>query len=216
MKIIDLSHPLTEGMPQYPGKDGPSIKDDAFFDKDNYREKLLTILTHTGTHIDAPAHMTEEGLCLDELPVQTYMGPAAVLHRKGSARGPLQGPITLEEVKVLEEDLGGVDFLLLDTGWDKYWGEEQFFQDYPCLTEEAALWLLSFNLKGVGLDTTSADPVGSKTFIIHKTLLGAGLVIVENLKGLAKLPDKGFVFSCLPLSIVKADGSPVRAAAVYI
>jgi len=79
------------------------------------------------------------------------------------------------------------------------------------LTPEAAEYLVSCNLKGIGLDCISVDGVASEMLPIHHILLGAGLVIVENLTNLSALPGDGFNFCCFPLAIEDADGSPVRA-----
>ena len=82
--------------------------------------------------------------------------------------------------------------------------------------EEAAEWLSGLGLKGVGLDTISADNPDSQTFPVHKALLSNEVVIIENLMNLEKSPDRWFTFSCLPLRFEKADGSPVRAVAIAV
>jgi len=89
-----------------------------------------------------------------------------------------------------------------------------YFSGYPVLSENAVRWLQRFSLKGVGSDTISADKAETTAFPIHKNLLSRNCIIVENLTNLDALPEDGFVFSCLPLKTVNADGSPVRAVAM--
>ena len=102
--------------------------------------------------------------------------------------------------------------MLLSSGWDRYWGETQYFKAFPTLNEEAATYLCSFNLKGIGLDMISIDPVEEERLPIHRIVLGHGMVIIENLKNLHTLPER-FFFAALPLHVKKADGAPVRAVA---
>ena len=106
------------------------------------------------------------------------------------------------------------EFLLLHTGWSRFWGTKNYFAGYPVLSAEAALWLDSFELKGLGLDTISADEADSHDFPNHNILLGSDSIIIENLMNLDVLPGKHFMFSCFPLKIDQADGSPVRAVAI--
>jgi arylformamidase len=103
---------------------------------------------------------------------------------------------------------------LIATGWDKYWGKTEYFQGFPVLDAEAAEWLVSFPLKGIGFDTISADRVDSPDYPVHTILLSNDLIIIENLRNLKMLPARFFTFSGMPLNIEDADGSPVRAVAM--
>lgn len=82
------------------------------------------------------------------------------------------------------------------------------------LSLSVARWLAAFSLKGVGTDTISVDEMASSALVVHRTFFAASLLIVENLAGLEALIGKEFIFSCLPLKIADADGSPVRAVAI--
>jgi kynurenine formamidase len=113
-----------------------------------------------------------------------------------------------------EEDLRAADFLLLNTGWDGKWGSKGYFSGFPVLTPEAAEFLAESGLKGLGVDAVSVDPAGAEDLFVHRTLLGAGMLIVENLRGLGELPAFGFTFVCAPLPLSGADGAPVRALAL--
>lgn len=89
-----------------------------------------------------------------------------------------------------------------------------YFSDYHVLSLEAANWLTQFGLKGLGLDTISADEVEARDLAVHKIFLRNDTVIIENLANLGELPCNRFIFSCFPLNFENADGSPVRAVAI--
>jgi kynurenine formamidase len=207
MKAIDLTQLISPDMPVYPGTEGPRITDATSIERDGFAEKLITMYSHTGTHIDAPAHMIPGAFTLDQFQVGTFLGKAIVIEVPASTGGV----IGLDLLEAQAVRLQGCDFLLFNTGWDTRWGQDSYFRDFPVLSEEAARWLSGHDLKGLGFDCISVDAVGSTDMNIHKILLGAGLVIVENLCNLAALRDKSFTFSCLPLRIPDSDGSPVRA-----
>jgi arylformamidase len=106
------------------------------------------------------------------------------------------------------------DFILLHTGWSRFWSKEDYLLGFPSLDLEAAKYLSDFALKGVGVDAISFDHPDSKDFPVHKILLSAGFVLIENLTLIENLPIEGFVFSCFPLKIKHGDGSPVRAVGI--
>ena len=210
MRIVDLSHALEPDMPLYPGTMAPRFTETAAIETDGYREKRISLGVHTGTHVDAPAHLIRGAKSLDRLPVETYCGEALLVDV--SAHG--KPSVTLDDLLFHQDVLGNLPFLLLRTDWSRYWGNAQYFTGYPTLTPAAARWLAGTGVKGVGLDTLSADPLDAPGLAIHHILLGAGMIIVENLTNLSALPAAGFIFSCLPLKIRDADGSPVRAVAM--
>jgi len=206
--VLDLTHTLTEGMPVYPGTEPPRIQPANTVAKDGFAEKLLSMYSHTGTHIDAPAHMLEGGPTLDQLGAGHFVGTACVLDAVGRTE------IGLPELQAQATLIEGCDFVLFHTGWSRLWGQEAYFSDFPVLSREAAGWLAGRGLKGVGFDAISVDPVGSVDFENHHLFFGAGMISIENLTGLAALAGTRFLFSCLPLKIAEADGSPVRAVAI--
>lgn len=211
MKVIDLSHSIHSNMPYYPGTEPPILEDANKIEIDGFAEKKLTFYSHTGTHIDAPAHMLKEGQVLDNYDIGYFVGKAGVIDL-----GDMNTyKITKEALEEYEDYISSLEYLILKTGWDKYWGEENYFNNYPVLTTKAIKWLNdNFNLKGIGVDTISVDEVNSSRFPIHYEILGSGKIIIENLTNLDILVNKKFILSCAPFKIVKADGSPVRAIAI--
>lgn len=114
----------------------------------------------------------------------------------------------------MEARIKDSDFLLIHTGWDKKWKTDDYSGSFPVLSVAAANYLTSLNLKGVGVDAISVDPIDSSEMPVHHALLGAGMILAENLKNLSELPESGFYFSAFPLKIKEADGSPIRAVAI--
>ena len=207
MKTFDLTHPITTGMPVFPGTEPPIIEQATTIEKNGFAEKCLRFYSHTGTHLDAPAHILPDGATLNELTIDNYIGQALCISVSKNVIDP-------DCLKPFITDMASVDFVLFETGWSRYWGEKKYFQGYPVLNEKAAEMLCNFNLKGVGFDTISADREDSEALPVHKILLKK-MIIVENLKNLARLKGQQFFFSCLPLKITNGDGSPVRAIAIY-
>jgi len=206
MEFIDLTHMMETDMPVFPGIDPPVFTNDFTIEKHGFREKNLNMYSHTGTHMDAPAHILENGRTLDELSLSQFYG-------KGIVIKTTEPVINADFLRQFEKALGSTDFILLNTGWPKYWGTESYFENFPVLSTDAAEYIASFSLKGFGVDTVSVDPAGSTELPVHNILLKKGMVIIENLVNLEKLPDMDFTFLAFPLKIKQGDGSPVRAVA---
>ncbi len=209
MTVFDLTHPIAQNMPVYPGTEPPTITTECSIDEVGFLEKKITMYSHTGTHVDAPTHLLKNHNTLDMLKIDHFYGSAFLLHHDDST----VKSIGVNLLQPYQDKIQAVDFLLLHTGWSQYWGFKQYFADYPVLSLEAAHWLGRFGLKGFGLDTISADPVDSQDYPVHKALLQNNIIIIENLANLQDLPCNHFDFSCFPLSMADAEGSPVRAVA---
>lgn len=209
MKPVDLTHTISPVMPVYPGTEPPVFTTGCSLEEIGFLEKKITLYSHTGTHVDAPAHLLKGRKTLDMLPIDHFYGPALLLNfDKVSTK-----TIEIKDLEPYRDSIKEIDFLLLHTGWSRYWGSDRYFTHFPVLSTEAAHWLSDFPLKGLGLDTISADPADSKEYFVHKVLLEKDIIIIENLAHLADLPDEQFQFSCFPMSFEDADGSPVRAVA---
>ena len=209
-RVIDLSHPIETGMPVFPGTPPVKVISLHRFQQDGFNEQKLELTTHTGTHLDTPFHLLEEGNNLDTLPVERFMGSCLKVDCR---RLPAGATIPLDLLQPLEDQIRTVDFVLFHTGWSRFWGTPSYAAGFPVPGAEAATFLASFDLKGLGIDALSFDPADSADLPAHHILLGKGLVLVENLVHLEQLPDTGAVFCCFPLRLAGGDGSPVRAAA---
>jgi kynurenine formamidase len=208
MKILDLTHKIAQIMPVFPGTEPPVVELSCTIEEHGFLERKISIYSHTGTHIDAPAHMIAGGTPLDGFSVEKFLGKACVYRHGTTGRN-----ITVQDLSLVGVCLISSDFLLIATGWDRFWGDPEYFGEFPVLEAETARWLVQFNLKGIGVDVISADAMHSTDFPVHRILLGKDMVIVENLKNLTAITGNTCSFSCLPLNLSEADGSPVRAVA---
>ena len=210
MKIIDLTQTISEKMPVYPGTEQPIFSPSSTFAKDGFQETFLQMVSHTGTHLDAPGHMFEQGATLDQLSIEQFCGMGVIIDAT-SCHG---GEIPLSVIEPYGGKMRLCQFVLLKTGYDRYWGKEHYFDGYPLLTAEAAEYLAGQEqLTGVGIDAISFDKIDSNDFPIHKTLLSTGKILIENLTNLDGIWGNMAMISVLPLKYSHADGSPVRAVA---
>jgi len=209
MEIIDLTHTISSGMPVFPGDTPPVIETKAAVEPDGFALRRLELGSHTGTHIDSPAHLLLHAPTLDRIPPDRFIGKGSVIDLTTTETTTIE----IAHLQPHEELFKNSDFILFRTDWSRFWGEEKYYGKFPVLSIEAALWIHSFELKGIGIDAPSVDETLSTDCPVHKILLER-LVIIENLTNLKHLPQTGFTFSCLPLKYENADGSPVRAVGI--
>lgn len=200
MRFIDLSVPINENTPVYPGDPKTKIEPMGIFDKDGYEDSYVCVGTHAGTHIDAPRHMVKGGKSLDEIPVEQFVGRGVYI--KVSNKN-----YNLEQVK--QADIRKGDIVLFHTGMSDVYHSKEYFGDYPAITEDIANYLISKKVKVVGVDTCSAD---HEPFTVHRILLRNNVLIIENLTNLEQLEGKEFKIYALPIKL-EIDGAPARVIA---
>lgn len=213
-EVVDLSHPLDDDTPVYPGDPVARFTSAATVAADGYNVLHVRMGSQTGTHVDAPYHFLDDGPRIDEVPLEYFLGPAVVADVRGK---PPHGRIEWADLQPCAHLLAPGRILLLRTGWDEHWGTDAYF-DHPYLTGDAAARVVAAGVRTVGLDALSLDEtvVGGTPadgFAAHLEVLGAGGVIVENLRNLGAVPQVDPVVSVLPLRLAGADGAPVRAVA---
>lgn len=212
MKIIDLTHTITEDMPVYPGTEPPRLHPANTVEKDGFKETLLNLYSHTGTHMDAPSHLFAGRTMLEAMPVAQFVAKAVVVDCRDLPPG---GSITMERIDAVRERADGAELLLFNTGWDRLWGTDAYFDGYPCMTEEVAQYVAASGKKGVGIDAISVDPIDSSSLPRHRQLLANhDIVIIENLTNLHLIGPGLFTLCALPLKYRDSDGAPVRAIAM--
>jgi kynurenine formamidase len=203
MEIVDLTHPLRDGLDVYPGDPGVSLKTFREVADGGYHLSLLTTGLHIGTHLDAPRHVFDEGAGVDRLDLRRLVGPARVVDVAGET-------IAASSVDL---DLDGLEpgaRLLFRTGWSSRFGTPDYFGHYPDLDLELARELVAREVALVGLEQPSVH--GTLHREVHEVLLEREVAIVEGLANLDRLPREVFL-ACLPLPFAGADGSPCRAVA---
>ncbi len=212
MKIIDLTHTISENMPVYPGTEGPKLEVPYSYEEWGFKETRLNMFSHTGTHMDAPAHLFEKRTTLDAMPIEQFVGKGLVIDCSDLVEGQ---KITMNYIEKVQEKADQAEFIIFYTGWDRHWGTEAYYGNYPYITEEVAEYFLQSRKKGVGLDVIGIDPISDSNLTIHKKLLvNTDIVIIENLTNLREIGEGLFTFYALPLKFKDADGAPVRAIAI--
>lgn len=209
MKVIDLTHTIKNGMPVFPGTREPRLSVSNTYEIDGFKETLLEMSTHTGTHMDPPAHLYEHRTTLDKLPIDQFIGKALVIDCRDLKEGD---SITMAQIAPYGDKVFSADFLLFNLGWDKRWGTEEYFADYPCVDDDVLELIMSGGYKGIGFDVIGLDPIEDSALIRHNKLFKElDIVNIENLANLEQCGDELFWFSCFPLKIQEGDGSPIRA-----
>ena len=213
MKVIDLTHTIRENMPVYPGTEPPELLPASTYEKNGYKETLIKMYSHTGTHMDPPAHLFAGRTTLDQFPAEQFIGKAIVIDCRELQEGQA---ITMNYIKKAGDKAKQADFLLFNLGWDKYWGTEAYFGDYPCIDDEVMDYILQGDYKGIGFDVIGLDPIADENLTRHKKLFRKKDIInIENLKNLELCGKELFWFSCFPLKINDCDGAPIRAVAWF-
>ncbi|MGC5076634.1 cyclase family protein [Agrococcus sp. DT81.2] len=215
--IVDLSHPIATGMPVYPGDPEVATAPATSIATDGFAVTALELGTHSGTHVDAPSHSIEGGAAIDEIDPARLIGRARILRVSA-------GDDEMIGVAALEDQLRAWDgerIALVHTGWDAHWGTVRMLQ-HPAVSVELADALLALGVDVLGVDTLSPDLSDTASgdardepasLPVHERWLGAGGLIIENLRGLGDMPGEACELIALPLRLAGLDGSPVRAVA---
>lgn len=200
MKFIDLSVPINEKTPVYPGDPITKIQTAGILDKDGYEDHYVCVGTHVGTHVDAPRHMVKNGESLDTIEVDRFTGNG-VLIKVTDKKFDLDA---IKNTPIAEDDI-----VLFHTGMSEVYHQKEYYDNYPAITEEIAEYLVSKKVKMVGVDMCSVD---HEPFPIHRMLLGKGTLIIENLTNLSLLEGKKFNIYAFPIKL-QIDGAPSRVVA---
>ncbi|GGA88898.1 arylformamidase [Ornithinibacillus halotolerans] len=200
-KWIDITQALTNDMAHWPG-DRPFTFEVAATKEQTGSANVgkITTSVHMGTHVDAPFHFSNDGDTIDKIPIETYIGEAKVID---VSKYDSITPNVLEQFQ-----LDGVKRLLLRTSLPN--NPKYFPEEIPFLDPSIAPYLSELGILLLGVDMPSVDPITSKTLDTHHALHKHGIYILENLM-LDHIDIGNYELIALPLKIVGADGSPVRA-----
>ena len=213
-QIIDVSHAVEDGMVTYKGLPAPIICD--YLSREESREHYaegtefniskIEMVADTGTYVDSPFHRYADGRDLCELPLSSLAGLEAVVVR----HDPSVAGRAVDRVAFEGLDVSG-KAVLVNTGWDVHWRTDRYFEGHPFLTERAAEFLVDSGVGIVGIDSLNIDDTEDGRRPVHTILLGAEVPIVEHLRGLSGLPDRGVRFSAVPVKVKDFGTFPVRA-----
>ena len=200
MRIIDISHTLNEKTPLYPGDYPLSLSKYKNLADDFYTLYVLASSLHTGTHLDMPMHLLDDGRTAADFPADRFIGRGVVLDVRG------QNTIAMDASyeNIIKQD----DIVLLYTGFDAKYFQEEYFESHPVVSSELCEFLISRKIKMLGMDMPAPD---FAPFEIHKALLSNEIFLLENLTNLHGLLDAAELeVIALPLKI-KAEASFTRA-----
>jgi kynurenine formamidase len=216
VRVVDLSIPIDAATPFYPGDPEPRVCPATSIAREGFNVSRLELGSHSGTHCDAPYHFVDDGLRIDELPLERFAGRAVLVDLAGiEARTAIGWDAFAPHTAELEEG----SIVLLFTDWASRRHDPSYF-DHPYLDGDACARLLSLGVRTFGIDAINIDetPTGEldrATFRCHDAIARAGGVIVENLANLGALRGHPWpLVTMLPLSVPGADGAPTRAVAL--
>lgn len=214
MEMIDLSRVIYDGMPKIPVLPDVHVQRCLSLEKGHpLNVTEISLACHAGTHVDAPVHIIDNGKSIEEIPLEDFVGPGAVIPVK--KRGG-------EEVTARDLEDSGVpvsrgDILMLFTGWDEKF-ESPDYNIHPYLSIDAAEWIVGKGVKLLGIDCITVDlptPMRQKGFEypVHRILLGNGVLTAENVANLGKVAGKKSRILALPLKVKGSDAGHARIIA---
>lgn len=214
-RLIDLNHTVEHGMITYKGLPAPIICD--YLSREASRARYaegtefqigqIEMVSNTGTYVDSPFHRYAHGKDLSELALESLANLDCVV-----VRATERGDRAIDRLPVELATLRG-KALLVHTAWDEHWRTDRYFEGHPYLTGELAQQLVEAGVTLVGIDSFNIDCTDDGNRPVHSALLGAEIPIVEHLRGLAMLPDRGARFYAVPVKVKGMGTFPVRAFA---
>jgi kynurenine formamidase len=216
MRFFDLSQPLFDGCPNCPAHPPVQVAIVATHARDDWQMEMLTLASHTGTHLDAPLHKLAGGRSIDAYPLEAFAGRPFVADFTDLAPDHAITAADLQN-RLPAEISDGI--VLLNTGWGaKRAPTDEWKYHSPFLSSAGAAWLVEQRVRGVGIDHFSIggtrEPGNART---HEVLLGAGIWIVEELSFRAGWRDilPQATFQALPIFARGFSGAPCRAVLVH-
>jgi kynurenine formamidase len=215
-RLVELSHPIRDGLVTYPGLPAPVITDHLsreasraiYAPGTEFQIGRIDMVANTGTYVDAPSHRFADGADLAHLPLELVADlPVVVVDVRGSDDRAIGAeaflPYTVEGVAVL-----------VLTGWSRHFGTPAYGSGHPFLTEAAAEHLVAAGARLVGIDSLNIDDTADARRPVHTRLLAAGIPVCEHLTGLEVLPTSGARFTAAPVMVEGMGTFPVRAWAL--
>lgn len=200
--LIDITRTIGLDTPAYPGDTGPRLlRTDSLEAGGICNVSRLELSSHAGTHLDAPAHFIPGGATIEELPIERFHLPAVVVDT-GAA-----GLIRSEHLT--GAGIGTGDAVLFKTANGQL-PRDAYTNDFVCLSAETAQTLVDQGVTLVGIDYLSVERDGDPAAPVHKILLGAGLIILED-ADLREVASGRYILTCFPLKLHGTEASPCRA-----
>jgi kynurenine formamidase len=223
-RVVDLTWPLAPDVPTYEGEPSYAAEVQKKVETDGYYLARVTLIEHTGTHVDAPSHFATGAANVDQIPIEQLVGAAAVVDVTAAVASNPDYAVTVEDLRAWETahgPLGSRTIVLIRTGWGARWPDSTRYRNadpkgvmhFPGVSIEASRYLTERGVRALGIDTLSTDPGPSTTFAEHKQFLSAGGCHVENVAHLDQLPASGATVVIAPIPFRGGSGAPARVIA---
>lgn len=215
-KLIDLTHTVDEHIPTWNADCGFTQTLTLDYSDcqgvDKFRVMKFHMHAGIGTHMDAPSHCIEGAKSVSDLEINELCMPCVVIDISSKAKATYS--LSKEDIITFEKHYGAIDAdccVMIKTGWDKFWPKPEYHNNhwFPCVSIEAAHYLLEKNVAALGIDTLSPDRPHDG-FKVHQAFLGAGKFLIENVTNLDKMPPTGSFVMALPIKIQAATEAPIR------
>ena len=214
-QFIDLSHTIESGMITYKGLPAPLICDHLSREQSRsiyapgteFQIGRIEMVSNTGTYLDTPFHRFADGVDLSGLTLESVSDLPGMVVRVDASQSRAVDRAHFGALEVRGRAV------LVHTGWDRHWRTDRYFEGFPFLTEQAAIYLRDAGAALVGIDSHNIDDTSTGERPVHTTLLRAGIPIVEHMTNLGALPLRGFHFTAVPPKISGMGTFPVRAHA---
>ena len=226
-QVQDLTHTITPETPVFPGNPQPVIEPLRTYEQDGYYANKLTYAEHTGTHMDAPAHIIEGAAFANQLSVQQFFAPLAVIDISERAASDPDTQVMPDDLLAWERQHGELPagaFVAMNSGWDARIGDPTSFINagedgvlhFPGFHPDAAALLIEErDITGIGVDTLSLDFGAATQFVTHVTVLQAGKYGLEGLAALASVPPAGALIIVGGPKVEIGSGGPSRVMALF-
>jgi kynurenine formamidase len=216
-KLIDLTHTLDSNNPTWDG--GCGFNYDVHIDysecegEDKFRVMTIKMHAGIGTHMDAPSHSIAGGKCIHDVEVNDLIMPCVVIDVSDKCHERYS--LSAQDIADFESQFGAItqnSCVMVKTGWSKFWHTPLQYHNhhvFPCVSSEAAERLIERGVSALGIDTLSPDRP-EDGFKVHRTFLGDGKIIIENVANLESMPPTGSFVMLLPIKIKEGTEAPVR------
>lgn len=202
--IYDVTVPITNTMPVWPGDPAVQLHAKSQQSRDGTHTVRVTAIemgSHTGTHIDAPIHMSAGSRTLSDIPLEQLVGPATVVE--------LNDVRSIGRAQLQPVNWSGVQRVLFKTENSRHWNDGKFYEEFVYLEPDGGQFLVERGIHLVGIDYLSIDKYKSESHPTHFVLLTKNVVIIEGLN-LSQVPPGSYAMAALPLNLKDGDGGPTR------
>ncbi len=215
-RLVDLSHTLRPGSEQrlleIERLQANQVADVPLLPGQWYIMHNVRLVSHSGTHIECPYHINENGADTASVPLDRLIGEAVILDLRGLAP---KTEISLSQMQAAVEKAGGIkpgDFALFHTGWDKYYDTPEY-HTAPYPSPESIRWLVDQGVGLTGIDTSGAEVPGNDQHVNHHAMLDNGVPHLENLCNMAAVRKNRVVLFAAPVAMVGMESLPLRVVA---